>query len=389
MTEPLIDIEGKLRLPALRALAGPSLMFGREWSPWRSRPIRSESEFAIAAALFRTAYVDALGLRDGNAPYRAANIWGMLTEGRIRQKMLHLMQAADAPANPAVQQPAEPVRVPLAVSAPAAASAVHDRYAFLAKPMTGAIALACAALIVWLLFGRGHHPVNEEPEGTIAAVRAIDTPKPMAASQVTVPVSVAASSDSSTSHAEASAIPSPARVEAESAPQPAATPAQARTETHIRTTRQAKAANPEAQASVSSVTVHRAKPPKAASPDHASTKPRNGASTVHEARAPSSAVSTRAQMHAPTRGAAAKPEKRASHTTVARGARRSTVGEDYAVVANPAPKVSAARRAYSGQVAQESARPRPQPPVAMNVEALYSLLQHNPTLDSNAPAPRR
>ncbi|SAL34441.1 hypothetical protein [Caballeronia concitans] len=380
MTEPLIAIEGNLRLPPLRALANPSLTFGREWSPARTRPVRSHSEVPITAARFETAYVEPLSVRDGESPYRAANIWGMFSEGRSHRKPIQPTQTEAVSAKPAAHDDERkeprlgPVPIQLGVKAPAAASAAtaaaQGRYGFLHKPVKGAIALACAALIAWLLFSHEQHPANEEPATVVAATNANANAdaKPVAASQVE------AGGAMNTGQARSTANVATA--------QPAAVVAR----------------NTEPQASASSVTIHRATLTKPTPITvHASAKPRElrtrGASIERQAQAASPAVHAPARSQ--TRIAASKlPEKRGSHAIAARGAHRSTVEKDYIVADTPAWTAEPARRshhaAYRGyrgyreQVAQERALPRRQPSGSMNVEALYAILQHNPALDNNS-----
>ncbi|MDR5737759.1 MULTISPECIES: hypothetical protein [unclassified Caballeronia] len=366
MTEPLIDIEGKLRLPALRALAGPARMFGREWSPWRSRPLHSNCEFAIAAALLHTDYVDAPSLRDNNAPYRAANTWGVLTEGRIQQKVAPLKQAAGTAATPAAHESPQPAPVPLAASAAtsaaaAAAEAAARRYASLGKPVRGAIALACAALIVCLLFGLEQYSAGDEPAtvATADAVNGAGAPQPMAVSQWVVSASAAASPRTQASQGEASRAVAIVHTQVEGSATTGSV-VQLSESTADETVSQRESRD------------H----PLRATTIHASTSSRISGSASRDARAASSMPSAQAQA----RGAASKPGKRA-HAAVARGARRNTAGGNYAVIANAASKHASGRRAHSQRVAQ--------PAAALNVEALYAILQHNPALDSNAPSSRQ
>ncbi|WP_250452060.1 hypothetical protein [Caballeronia sp. ATUFL_M2_KS44] len=387
MTEPLIAIEGNLRLPPLRALANPSLTFGREWSPARTRPVRSHSEVPITAARFETAYVEPLSHRDGDSPYRAANIWGVFAHGPSRQKPIQPTQAEEVSAKPAAHDGDRkeprlgPVPIQLGVKAPATASAAtaaaQGRYGFLHKPVKGAIALACAALIAWLLFGHEQRPTNDEPATVVAATNANANAdaKPVAASQV---------------------MPSAVQPASQVVTGDAIGPGQARSTANVATAQPAAvvAQNTEPQASASSVTIHRATLTKPTPVSvHASAKPRElrtrGASIERQAQAVSPAV--RAPARSQTRIAASKlPEKRGSHVVAARSAHRSTVERDYIVADTPAWKAEPARRSYRAyrgyreQVAQEHAVPRRQPSGPMNVEALYAILQHNPALDNNA-----
>ena len=116
MSEPLILVEGNLRLPTLRALTEPSLNFGFEWSPARSRPVQTPSEFALFAARLVTAYVPALSLSDIHSPYRATSLWGIFAKEDIPRAMLNLTQGSNAQ-DDADETRAEPVH--LTVNAPA------------------------------------------------------------------------------------------------------------------------------------------------------------------------------------------------------------------------------------------------------------------------------
>lgn len=144
MSEPLILVEGNLRLPTLRALTEPSLNFGFEWSPARSRPVQTPSEFALFAARFVTAYVPALSLSDIHSPYRATSLWGIFAKEEIPRAMLRLTQGSNAQ-DDADETRAEPVH--LTVNAPA-----HARGHGFGKLVVGAIAAACGVLIIWMLF---------------------------------------------------------------------------------------------------------------------------------------------------------------------------------------------------------------------------------------------
>lgn len=97
MIEPLIVVEGNLRLPTVRLLTDPSLNFGFEWSPARSRPVQSQSEIALYAARFETAYVAAFRLSDTSSSYRPVSLWGVIPQEEVRRAVLTLMQAPPAP----------------------------------------------------------------------------------------------------------------------------------------------------------------------------------------------------------------------------------------------------------------------------------------------------
>ncbi|VXC31557.1 conserved hypothetical protein [Burkholderia sp. 8Y] len=355
MTEPLIAIEGKLRLPPLRPLADPSLTFGREWSAVSTRPVRSDSEMPISAARFETAYVEATGLSDARSPYRAASLWGVFSEDQIRRKMLQLMQSAESAAAPAKDAQGGAAPISIAVSAPAVGQDGSDRPVRAGaghKPLRTAIALACAALIAWLLFGYQHRPASEEPAAALPAAMAGTTPiVAQGASGVEAKVaavgvqSESVSSEQSASLASAKVARDASHVgpqQAASSDQPASLPS-------------TKAARTASRVDTTATTDRLAPQPTAISPTvrHARMKPRSETSvaeTVARAKA------SRGHAHARALASAAQG-KRASHMAASHG--RQTIAR----YAEPRANTSAS---------------------AMNVEALYAVLQHSPTLDSNA-----
>lgn len=158
MTEDLIVVEGYLRLPTQRALTDPCLNYGSEWSSAATRPVQSRSEVPLFAARFETAYVAALSLSDTTSPYRATSLWGVYAKEYVPRAMLHLMQGEQTPNAAAIDHadrvepvgPVEPVQpVHLNVVAPAVQVAAKR---YFSKPVMALTAVACAALITWLLF---------------------------------------------------------------------------------------------------------------------------------------------------------------------------------------------------------------------------------------------
>jgi hypothetical protein len=167
MTDPLIVVEGTLRLPSLRALADRPLTFGQEWLLAGSRPIRSRSEVSLYAARLFTEYVKAFALSDMRSPYQAASIWGVMTE-RLPSQLF------ERPLEPTFPQPASVApgngktaprdTINLEVQPPGKVEQSHSsRFPASAKT---AIALACAALVAWLMLGHEKHS-DDEP-GLIA-----------------------------------------------------------------------------------------------------------------------------------------------------------------------------------------------------------------------------
>ncbi|WP_248320322.1 hypothetical protein [Caballeronia sp. Sq4a] len=322
MTEPLIAIEGKLRLPPLRPLADPSLTFGREWSPVPTRPVRSDSEVPISAARFETAYVEAARLSDASSPYRAASLWGVFSEGQIRRKMLQLMQGAEPSAAQGNEAPAGAAPIPIAVSAPAVEP---NRAAASHKPLRTVIAIACAALIAWLLFGYQHRPASDEPAALASAAPVQSTPPAMVE---TTPIVAQAASGVEAKVVAGDPVPASA-VQAAS---------------HVVISA--------AQTGASTIGVR-----------HSGMKWRSVARVASPSLSPVKA--SRRQAHTRVMASAAQG-KRSFHVATAQGTQ--TVARSV----EPRYAASASRKSVTS------------PTNAMNVEALYAVLQHSPTLDSNA-----
>lgn len=156
MNAPMVVVQGDLLLPTLFPLAGmPSAIYGEEWTLTGTRPSLTEYEIPFYAARFLTAYVSALSLRNDRFPYTPASLWGKF---KRNDEVDHVAQGVDAP--PIVigdaPQAVEPVSFafePFTASddrqgkAPAANDDHHKQLA------GGAIALACAGFIAWVLFG--------------------------------------------------------------------------------------------------------------------------------------------------------------------------------------------------------------------------------------------
>ncbi|MDR5765823.1 MULTISPECIES: hypothetical protein [unclassified Caballeronia] len=181
MSEPLIVVEGNLRLPALRVLKDPSLKFGCEWTPACARPVQSASEVALFAARFATAYVPALSLSDTSSPYRATSLWGVFGKEDIPRAMLRLMQGSNAPSN-ASDSRTDPIQ--LAVNAPKTARTYR-----LSAPVATAIAAACGVFIVWLVLGYPSDPKRDAAPAAQSETRTqqaepASAPAPVAATAV-------------------------------------------------------------------------------------------------------------------------------------------------------------------------------------------------------------
>ncbi|WP_250472814.1 hypothetical protein [Caballeronia sp. GAFFF1] len=336
MTEPLIAIEGKLRLPPLRPLADPSLTFGREWSPVPTRPVRSDSEVPISAARFETAYVEAARLSDESSPYRAASLWGVFSEGQIRRKMLQLMQAAEPSAAHGKEAPASAAPIPIAVSAPAVE---HDRAAASHKPLRTVIAIACAVLIAWLLFGYQHRPASDEPAALASAAAPVQTTPPATAE---------------TAEATRIAAHAASGVEAKVVAGEPASASAVHSASHVN--------DSAAQTGASTIGVR-----------HAGMTWRSVARAASPSPSPSPVKASRRQAHTRVVASAAQG-KRSLHVATAHGTQKAARSGE--------PRHNAFASARNAKDATNKANATNTN--AMNVEALYAVLQHSPTLDSNA-----
>lgn len=161
MTDPLIIVEGNLRLQPTRWLADPHLKFGSEWSSTRNRPAQSNTEVPLYAVRLETAYVGSgFAIQPGLAVSRAEHL------GRVRQRSdASVDVAAHAKPEPPTTPPTTSPTIPQSsrsrpcdpVPAPSHASHCWPR------SMKTAIALACAGLIAWLIFGQEHRVGEKSP----------------------------------------------------------------------------------------------------------------------------------------------------------------------------------------------------------------------------------
>ncbi|BBU28158.1 hypothetical protein BTHE68_18920 [Burkholderia sp. THE68] len=331
MTEPLIVVEGNLRLPTLRALTDPLLNFGFEWSPIRSRPAQSQFEYALFAARLDTAYVPALALSDRRSPYRPASLWAVFARDHLPPAMLSLLAVPQTTTH-ADDFRAEPIH--LEVGAPAAAR----RHGF-SKPVATAIAAACGVLIVWLLFGlgpgstRNTRPASAENIGTRAHPDAV-APAP---APTTLPA--AASTPSALAKVEATPdLPAP----------PAATIAS----TKLRASKATDSGAIRLESVLGATAPKKSARRPVAVAAVGDRKPEGHIRTVHVPRA--------------------KPAPAHAHTAVERIERFEHVARHEVMPHARATSVQAQTRRTSKAA------------TSMDPTALYQMLQHSPTLDSNA-----
>ncbi|WP_250465337.1 hypothetical protein [Caballeronia sp. GAFFF2] len=147
MNEPLIVVEGNLRLPTVRPLADPSLKFGREWSPARARPSTSRSEIPLYGARFNTKYSrmsDSSDSLHARSPYQATSIWGKLAKNATRSSTSRMKEPA-APVDAAAER--KPMRIDLRTPSP-----LRKRPYRIGSFERSTIAIAVSALFVWVLF---------------------------------------------------------------------------------------------------------------------------------------------------------------------------------------------------------------------------------------------
>jgi hypothetical protein len=376
MTEPLIVVEGTLRLPSLRPLADPLLRFGREWLPLHTRPPQSLSEVPFFAARLRTTYVKAISLADRDSPYRPVNIWGVFADGPTRQFMLRLLQGlppeeADAPSAPsAPPTPSEHVaqRIPLSFQPPS--SAYRPQRAPIVTPLKAAIALACAALLAWMLFGMHPNPNRHDAATPVASPAQSATVRPATSTIVKQAAAVRPASVAKVQIAAPAAPVSTAaiasKVEAAAAV-PSVPPARA----------------------IDRRTVAVSEPP---APVRATTaKPAHRPAKTASKRVAHNATQTQAKASAPVMKPSVLPTRAAAHRKTAVRAEASAYDAADEVrpprAARPARDTQAPVRPpvpSSGERVIAPAATRPY--TAMDTRSLYDMLLHSPTLDSNVGA---
>ncbi|AQG99403.1 hypothetical protein A9R05_11640 [Burkholderia sp. KK1] len=386
MTEDLIVVEGYLRLPTQRALTDPCLNYGSEWSSAATRPVQSRSEVPLFAARFETAYVAALSLSDTTSPYRATSLWGVYAKEYVPRAMLHLMQGEQTPNDAGIDhvdrvepvgpvEPVEPVQpVHLNVVAPAVQVAAKR---YFSKPVMALTAVACAALITWLLFEYkpgasdnssaattaevGTHSLQADanarrdlPASEPAVIAAVE-PAPVKTTQTAPTPSVAIAIASAPVVVKAGVI--------------ASAPAVAKADAIPSTNAVAKAdAIPSAPAVAKPHTI--VSTPAAAKPRTiASTN--TSATTKHKSSNAHLVAETTARKHTRHVRTVSAPHSQRALALRAPAAEKR--------IASHAP--AASMRTLSANIHGPRASQASDP---MSPEALYAMLQHSPTLDSNS-----
>jgi hypothetical protein len=336
MTDPLIVVEGSLRLPSVRPLADPSLRYGQEWSTARSRASFKQAEVPLFAAQMRTAYVEAITLSGTGSSYRSASIWAVFADGPMRLSMLRLMQeiksgvAADTETAPKT----EPIQ--LAVGAPAVEQAVpKSRVPTFLKT---AIAVACAALVAWLIIGQQKHPSSSIEAAPVTQHAGMDIP------QNEPPITPSPASAAMIVVAQQAAVDAPA----------------------------SEASAPGAVIAASSTIVDT--PTPADVTPNAATAQTTRQANQHDLRATRQARTSYAEMSIRTRAL----HKRSGRTSTGRTApmprtQYHASADDYqALATTPRTRVAIRRDTRASK-----------PTSSVDTIALYNVLQHSATLDSN------
>ncbi|SAL53852.1 hypothetical protein AWB71_02890 [Caballeronia peredens] len=352
MVEPLIVVEGNLRLPAVRPLTDPSLNFGLEWTPAPTRPVQSQSEVPLLAARLHTTYMPALHVPDSRAPYRAVSLWSVYTMDGMPRAALDLIAGQHA-AGRAEETPVDPIR--LAVDAPAPVFVPAARRRFISQPVAMAIAAGAGAIfIAWLLFGYDGHFGSEKR--SVASTQIAEPARPNsiarpAAEPASAPVTIA-------------------RVDADAS----ARPAPVRSATAVTPSVETKAAKLSSANAGGRIVAAQAHPRKAAKQAEKQAEPaRRTAKKRKNATAYAWAEPTEPGHMRHGRA------ERTAHTV------RTTRAVDSRHLADErVAGVESSWRARTTSSYNERIQ-TPKASGAMSPEALYALLQHSPTLDNNAP----
>jgi hypothetical protein len=379
MNAPMIVVQGDLLLPSLNPLGNQSVTFGRDWLPSCARPALSEYEIPFYAARLFTRYVSAVAFREDPFPYTPANLWGKFTRTQLDTRE---PQAAHFPAT---AEPAPPAFEPSTARA-------ARRPAQPAKPggrrliAGGAIALACAAFIAWLMFGQGHAPEHQSrdefaqpriaqvsPSATAAkpAVASVVTMEAQAESAIAkitrpaqqnkaitgsvgLPDRPAVPKTDATGHAETAARAKPAATLAGKAKSRSA--ASAADEVYPAASRASKSAAKKAAREARQAGIGQTVPGRR------NEKPKSGAQ---------SGLQSGLQFGLQSESSAAAAT-RATSRALSADSRIAGAEPSYRSAARPTP------RQYDAPPNQRAADRQ------MSVAEMYSLLQHSPTLDDNS-----
>jgi hypothetical protein len=368
----MIDVQGDLLLPTLYPLANQAASFGREWMAVHARPVFSEYEVPFYAARLLTAYVSALTIRDATSSYTPASLWHNLSRPDFDALLGRLTGGAAS----------SPVPFESIASGVAAPSAIPPVKRVASRKLAGgAIALASAGALSWLMFGTEHGPKrDEQPQAITPATQAAPVVAEHAAPPSATPVvsvSAAPASVASSLHmAAASAGPVVARAF------PAANdPVAAKATNSV--ARDVVSAAPSLSSKTSSPARALPKSSKFAAKSEVKTAAKHSkASEVYPAPSHVTTKSLRATREASVdqhRGkrrvadASANPVRAVAHD-------RLTATRDAQADAT---RISR-RAAVPVAVHQDDKPAAPPASRTMSVAEMYDMLQHSPTLDDNS-----
>ncbi|BAN23850.1 hypothetical protein BRPE64_ACDS20960 [Caballeronia insecticola] len=363
-----------------------------------TRPAQSDSEVSLIAARVHTTYMPTLGVPDSHMPYRAVSVWGVYKKQSAPRPALDLTSGPRAPER-VVNAPADPIR--LAVETPAAIPAA--RKSFLSQPVAMAVAASAGAiLIAWLLFGYGRPAGSDAP--SLAASQTTKPVPPVAIARpapepASAPVTLAristatavlstpalasaspASSSSSSSSSAVSFVPTaPTKAPAMSSAAPIARVAETKASA---TSYAAPIAHGAVIAQTHSHKATQQATKHAVPVKHTAAKRKN--SSVHAWAEP-----TRQGRNRHGKAAETLRPVRTVRATRAIDSRHS--GDERVAAVESSWRARAASNygnSYSSNYSSSHGNriPTTKAPESLNPEALYAILQHSPTLDSNAPA---
>ena len=372
MIEPLIVVEGNLRLPTVRLLTNPSLYFGFEWSPLRSRPAQSQSEIPLFAARFETAYVPAIRPSGSGSSYRAVSVWGVYGNEGIPRAALNLLPGQQHVPEHADQARVDPIR--LSVGEPMVLAA---RKSLLSRPVVAAIAAAAGTMfIAWLLFGYAPRSSGDKPSSLAESTTA---PAPIAqASSASSTSSAARRAEAVATAQAASSAPAVGRVE--SAPTVRAAPVLPR----------AVSSGPLAVSIETRSGTASPKPSSARARKHAAvtahTQARKSATKLAAQAEPAARTAKRRKNATMLAGADVTEQRIVSPAKAGRPPRTTHAARRWQPADERIAAVESAYRARTASNYNDMVDRPPKAPDPISPAALYAILQHSPTLDSNAPA---
>jgi hypothetical protein len=364
----MIDVQGDLLLPTLYPLANQAVTFGREWMAVHARPTFSEYEVPFYAARLLTAYVSALTIRDATSSYTPASFWHNLSRSDFDALFPRIVGAAPSP-------------MPFESTAPSAeaesASPPVKRVAN-RKLAGGAIALASAGVLTWLMFGAGQESKRDQRQQALTpATQAAPVVAANASAAPVVSVSAAPAAPASAFHVTvASAGPVVARA------YPAASdPVAAKVTNSVAP--DVVSAGPLLCRTISSVV--RAAPQSSKIAEKGEVKVAAAQSKANEIYPAPSRVATKPLRTTREAGVEQLCRKRRGAGASSNSARAVAYDRLIALRAPQANATRASRVAAVPVVVHQQGKPAAQPASrTMSVAEMYNMLQHSPTLDDNS-----